>query len=79
MLPPRIRTLFLYSGLTLVGASVLLLGSSLTGILTLPPELIGGESAFKSVIRLTVAGLVLAAIGSWEEPGKEFSNEFSEE
>ena len=71
MLTPRIRTFFLYSGLTLVVASVLMLGADLSGLLSLPAEVVGSESAFKSIIRLTVAGLVLAAIGSWEEPGDQ--------
>ena len=67
MLTPALKTGLYYSGLSLLGLASIALLASLSGFISLPETLIGGETTLHSIARVAVIGCVLAAIGSWEQ------------
>ena len=66
MFPEPVRKSFFYVGIALLVLSVLVLLGDVTGLARLPENLLDGETTLHSIVRLAVAGCVLAAVGCWE-------------
>ncbi len=66
MFSETVRKSFLYVGIALLTASVVVFLGEVSGVLQLPANLLAGETSLHSIVRVAVAGCVLAAIGCWE-------------
>ena len=66
LLAPRTKRTLLIVGVTLIVGSGLGVIALLTGLMPLPDTLFAGESTLHSIVRLSVIGCLLAAIGSLE-------------
>lgn len=62
----RSQRIMLIVGVALLVGAALLLISTLTGIVTMPENLIAGESTVHSIARVAISGCLLAALGSFE-------------
>ena len=66
MFSPLVRKGFFYTGITLLCLASGLFLAQVTGLFPVAEWTVAGESPLRSIVRVAVAGCVIAAAGCWE-------------